>query len=93
MTPNWEIVRDFINDRDWAVANATVLDGLHDGEGFVAAIVDRDGRKFLAIRLSVVGSVPACAMLDMVDVLELQDAINRAVVAHGGPAMTSRAYW
>lgn len=91
--PSWEIVRDFMNDRDWAVANPTVLDGMRDGEGFVAAVTDRDGGKFIAIRLSASGSIPACAVLDMMDLLELQDAINRAVAAHGGREMTSRAYW
>lgn len=77
---------DHLDDRDWTVANVTVLDGITEGDGFVAAVTDRNGRKFVAIRLGVPvgGAVPPCALLDVMDLRELQRALAQAAAAHGG---------
>lgn len=72
------------DDRDLTAWDATVLD-VHDGGAFVAAIMDRDGRRFLALHVggAEVGT-GVVARLDSVDVLHLMDAIDRTCRAHGG---------
>lgn len=79
---------ELADSRDLSAYNATVLD-VHDGGIFVSAVMDRDGRRFIAIHAagSDVGA-GVVAMLDQTDVQKLQEALAWACQAHGGrPAL------
>jgi hypothetical protein len=72
------------DSRDLKAWNAESLD-FRDGGAFVAAVMDRDGRRSVAIfaAASDIGAGPV-ARLDPVDVLQLVDALDQACQGHGG---------
>jgi hypothetical protein len=75
---------ELVDDRDLTAWNATVLD-VSDGGAFVSAVMDRDGRRFLALHVGATDlGTGIVAKLDPVDVLRLMDAIDTACQAHGG---------
>lgn len=78
------------DNRDLSAWNGTVLDNTSDGGTvFVAAVMDRHGRRFLALHAG--HGLGQVTMLDAAEVMQLMDAIGFAAQAHGAP--TGRVPW